>query len=229
MDKRKTALLLPTAYRPDNLKRCLDSLFDSGSIPDRIIVSPFKDDLDSLGVAYVLPVQTRPRPKEFYSLGSVFGWNYCYSYTQGCDCVVLGADDQVYHPGWMEDALYELGLLGEPGLVAFNDGSSNGKEYAAHWLAHKLFLDKYVGDCMYPPIYKSWWCDRELSDIAQLHNCYAYAEDARVDHLHYSFGRSRIDPTYQAAMNNYDGDERLYRERKSQGFPVTWERTVYRG
>jgi hypothetical protein len=141
---------------------------------------------------------------------------------------MCAGDDVVFLDYWLDRALSYTADRDGPSLVSLNDGVTDFKDYAAHWLASRSFLDKFVGGYAYPPVYRTWWCDRELSDIAKREGCYFPAQDARIEHRHYSLGLSEQDATYRGAMGNYDPDEKLYRERKLKNFPITWKPAVRR-
>ena len=213
--------MLPTAYRPRELARCLQSLMNTiGQHVAVIMASPIEDDPASIQALTGIASVTRSRSE--YQRGAVYGWNFCLKAVQDAAIYVLAADDLVFYPNWLERALNELDRMGG-GLVGFNDLSSDGNVYAAHWLASREFLIEWLGGVMYPPLYQSWWCDREVTDIAKKAGRYRWAKEAGVEHFNYTFGKSKIDPTYAEAQKNYEADRELYQERKRLGFPKTWE------
>lgn len=220
----KIGVLLPSAYRPHHLARCLTSLLSGERALDlRIVVSLIDDDEESAPLLTEIPCNVVLRSAKEYQRGAVYGWNKCLSYAPDCDVYVLAADDLVFQPGWIDFALIELDALGGHGLIGLNDMSSDGNLYAAHWLADRQFLIEHNGGVMYPPLYRSWWADREVSDIAQMAQCYRWARLALVEHFNYTFDKSPLDRTYRDAMANYDHDRELYHRRKADEFPKTWE------
>ncbi len=224
MDSRSLAILLPSAYRPHALARCLASLLESKPFMDmRIVVSLIDDDDESKRLLVDIPCEVVVRSTDEYQRGAVYGWNKCLRYAPGFDLYVLAADDLVFQPGWLMHALSDLDALGGHGLIGLNDMSSDGEVYAAHWLADRQFLIEHNGGVMYPPIYCSWWADREVTDIAQQAGCYRWARAALAEHFNYSFGKSEVDRTYREAMANYDCDRNLYYGRKANRFPKTWK------
>lgn len=223
-------ILIPSAYRRNELVRCVNSLifsedWDCLLVDATVVVSPVEDDEQTL--MYVAKNSDNlaeiVRTKEEYARGAIYGWNTCLFRAQDADLFVLGADDLVFHPNWLTFALRELDAMGGNGLVGFNDMTSDGNVYAGHWLATREFIVNHLGGVMYPPMYKSWWCDREVTDIAKAAGLYRWSERSLVEHFNYGFNKSNVDRTYREAMPNYDADEKLYRARQLAGFPKDYE------
>lgn len=224
----KLAVLIPSAYRRNELVRCLNSLQTSEDWPGMpinsvVVVSPVDDDRPTLDFLEANHIPQIVRTRGEYALGAIYGWNTCLMLANDADLFVLAADDLVFHPNWFTFALDELNRMGGSGLVGFNDMSSDGTVYAGHWLADRNFIINHLGGTMYPPMYKSWWCDRETTDIAQSEGLYTWSARSLVEHYNYGFHKSQVDRTYRDAMPNYDDDEKLYRARKLAGFPKDYD------
>jgi glycosyltransferase involved in cell wall biosynthesis len=219
MDSRKISFLLPSAYRPRELRRAIDTIFDSINQPAEICVSIVADDPASRSVVdQAGSVTFDTRSPADYQRGAVWAWNRLYRKATG-DVIALWADDLVPEPGWLEHALKALDQIGGHGLIGLNDLSSDGDIYAAHWLADRAFVEDELRGVMYPPMYRSWWADREVTDRAREMGRYRWARRAIVEHLNYTFGKARIDRTYQDARANYETDRIIYEMRKADGFP----------
>jgi glycosyltransferase involved in cell wall biosynthesis len=221
MDSRKTSLLLPSAYRGRQLYQAINVLLDSVDRQIEICVSVVQDDYDSMNLIRAFNVLLNLRTFDEYNRGAVYAWNKLYKKSGG-DVVVLWADDLVPQDGWLDHALSVLDEMGGHGLVGLNDLSSDGEVYAAHWLADRRFIADELGGVMYPPMYKSWWCDREVTERAQKLGLYRWAKRAIVDHNNYTFGKSQMDRTYRDARENYEADRMLYEQRKAAGYPLDW-------
>jgi hypothetical protein len=218
MDNRKVSLLLPSAYRARQLWPAVRMALNSTDRPLEICVSIVATDSDSVALSHRLPVVLDVRTYEEYQRGAVYAWNKLLRRASG-DVIALWADDLVPQSGWIDHALAELDRIGGHGLIGLNDLSSDGNEYAAHWLADRSFIKNELGGVMYPPAYKSWWCDREVTDRAKALDLYSWAKSATVEHLNYTFGKSQLDRTYREAGLNYEADRLLYEQRKAAGFP----------
>lgn len=221
MDNRKTSLLLPSAYRGRQLRRALETAYASTDRPLEICVSIVADDIDGQNAVRDLPVVLDVRSTVEYQRGAVYAWNKLLKLATG-DLIALWADDLMPQRDWLGFAISELYHMGGHGLIGLNDLSSDGNLYAAHWLADRAFIMNELHGVMYPPIYKSWWCDREVTDRARDLGMYRWARRAIVEHNNYTFGKSQTDRTYLDAQPNYEADRLLYERRKAAGFPLDW-------
>lgn len=230
MVKQKTALLLPSAYRPLILKECLDSLF-ANTPRDKCdtFVSIFLDDRPSMDVIsdYDLAGVTY-RDRAEYDSGAIYGFHKLLAYHPDYQYYVIASDDLIFHSNWYSAAKYAMRKMHGYGLVGFNDTHSDGNEYAGHFMVSRDFLIDWHGGEIFPPLYKSWWCDREITDIAKLHNCYTFAEDAVVEHRNHAWHGIKHDKIYADAELNYDRDYATYQRLKTSGFPVEWEPVLVR-
>jgi hypothetical protein len=186
-----------------------------------ICVSIVSNDTDSQNAVRDLPVVLDVRSSAEYELGAVYAWNKLLKLATG-DFIALWADDLMPQRDWLGFAISELNHMGGHGLIGLNDLSSDGNVYAAHWLADRGFIMGELHGVMYPPVYKSWWCDREVTDKARALGMYRWARRAIVEHLNYTFGKSQPDRTYRDAQTNYEADRILYEQRKAAGFPLDW-------
>jgi|WetSurMetagenome_2_1015567.scaffolds.fasta_scaffold93720_3 hypothetical protein len=224
MDKRKISILLPTAYRPRQLACCLQSIQDTCyRLNVTVMASPVVDDIESRAALHGYNARQTLRSTEEYQRGSVYAWNECLRAAPDADVYVLGADDLLFYERALSFALDALDEMGGTGLVGLNDLCSDGRVYAAHWLASRDFLIQHLGGVMYPPMYRSWWCDREITAIAQAVGLHRFAKSAVVEHLHYTFNKSPLDRTYAEARENYAADQVLFETRSQHGYPITWQ------
>ena len=221
MDSRKISLLLPSAYRSRSLREAIEAALNSTDMPLEICVSIVNDDPESAIAVRDFPIVLDVRSVAEYGRGAVYAWNKLFQRSTG-DIVALWADDLRPEHGWLTHALDALDKIGGHGLVGLNDLSSDGNEYAAHWLADRAFIENELGGVMYPPQYHGWWADREVTDIAKALGCYRWARRALVEHLNYSFGKSKFDRTYRDAAQHYDADRQTYIQRKANGFAHDW-------
>ena len=166
-----------------------------------------------------MPIPRHIRTVDEYERGAVYAWNLLMRLATG-DVLALWADDLLPYSGWSDAALDALDEMGGHGVVGFNDLASDGEEYAAHWLADRRFVEEHLGGVMYPAVYKSWWADREVTDIAKSLGCYRWCREAVVEHFNYTFGKSAADKTYLDAAMNYEADRAVYEQRKAVGFSL---------
>lgn len=152
----------------------------------------------------------------------VEGFNLAYNRVRGlADWYVLGSDDQVYQVGWLAAALETAETSGAQ-VIGFNDGHTNINNYAPHFMMSGAFIEDYLGGFMVPPVYTSWWFDREICEIAQRAGLYAPAWEAYVDHLHPDWGTAPMDATYREAWPSHAADKMTYLARQAAGYPQDW-------
>ncbi len=223
MGNLKTSLLLPSAYRAQNLARCLRMLYstlDDNQV--EILISCVEDDAESIAVVGgYQPVQLLIRTIAEYQRGVIYAHNELARRSTG-DALACFADDLLPSDHWLTNCLRHLERMGG-GVVGYNDLYSDGSVYAAHFVVARSFLVQHMGGVLFPPHYYCWWCDREISDKAQALGLYAWAQDAIVEHRHYSFGKVSIDRTYADAIPHHEQDRVLYETRKTQNFPIDYE------
>ncbi|HLA24598.1 MAG TPA: hypothetical protein VJ206_04320 [bacterium] len=197
------------------MRRVVDLIQETTRLPVEILVSVVEDDRMSQEAIRGMPMLRHIRTVDEYELGAVYAWNKLATLAMG-DVLALWADDLLPCSGWAEAALGALDEMGGHGVVGFNDLASDGEEYAAHWLADRAFINEHLGGAMYPPVYKSWWADREVTDVAKSLGCYRWCRQAVVEHLNYTFGKSPEDRTYREAARNYEADRVVYESRRRQ-------------
>lgn len=134
--------------------------------------------------------------------------------------VGLGADDLVFHPGWLE-AVWPL--MQEPwGVIGLNDGATSWERvgWATHWLVSREFCMAHMGGVMVPPVYAHGMVDVEVCRVAQMRGLFTYAADAMVEHMHPDWGKADRDALYERDLRD---DKRVFNIRALKGFPLEWE------
>ena len=146
----------------------------------------------------------------------VNGFNMAYLSHRGlADWYVLGADDQVYQENWLQAALDVADATGAA-VIGMNDGHTPLEQYAPHFMVSSQYIEIYQDGWMVPPVYQSWWFDREICERANLAGLYAPAWESMVEHCHPDWGTAEMDDTYQEAWPTHDKDFRLYLSRKNE-------------
>src|ERR1035437_6622143 len=125
------------------------------------------------------------------------------------DYVFLGADDILFHPGWLEAGLRycQEGF----GVVAVNDlHNPNG----THCLvAREYITSRWPRDVLHEG-YRHNYCDTELFGIARARGEYAYCPGSVVEHLHPAAGKGEQDATYAQGGLSFEADRELFLSRE---------------
>lgn len=137
------------------------------------------------------------------------------------DFLLLGATDLRFHPGWDAAALAVADHSGV-GLIGTNDlGNATVMRghHSTHPLVRRTYIDEYgtideEGKVLHEG-YSHQWVDTELCETAMARGQWAFARDSHVEHLHFMWGKSQRDATYDKALSTSREDHRLYGQRRA--------------
>lgn len=132
----------------------------------------------------------------------------------------LGADDLVFHPGWLDAALRMMD--GDVRVVGTND-LHNPYVKRGHHSTHSLVDRRYIervggviddgpGVVLYP--YTHQFTDCEFVETAQYRNVFAACLDAKVAHIHPDFGGRPADHVDKHTRRDWERDYRLFMSRR---------------
>ena len=230
------AVLLPSTGRAEQMKaRANDLLMQP--VPDDaelwLVLAPPADDAATINAGRELASQWQDSDvtvilaKRDANTTAVQGWNAAYEAIKDVspDWLVLGADDIIWRPGWLANALAVAEQTGAQ-VVGLNDGHTNLRHYGAHYMVAREFAEEHLGGFFIPPAYSSWWFDREVCEKAAGLGLYAPAWNAVAEHTHPDWGNAAMDDTYQMAWPLHEVDRGIYEARKVAGWPVDYRQIV---
>jgi hypothetical protein len=134
--------------------------------------------------------------------------------SRGWDIIVNLSDDQIFTKRGFDEVIAKCG---KDEFLHLPDGHVNellptmsvmGYDY------YKRFNYIYHSD------YASLWCDNEAMDVAKQLGCYKYVNELVFEHLHPAWGKAPIDAQLEHTQSFYRRDERVYKKRRSLGFPI---------
>lgn len=219
----RVAICLPTRGRAEQLAQRMRHLLRQ-PLPEGVelvlALGVERNDRESKRVAYELERDNRS-PITIVTIErpdgetAVQGWNRLYmAVSISCHWFVLGADDIIWQPGWLEAALDVAHKTGAQ-VIGLNDGGhTDMTKYAAHYMADKSFCEEVLNGNLVPPVYQSWWFDREVCEVARTLGVYAPAWQAVAEHTHPDWGNAERDDTYNLAWPLHDVDRAVYLKRK---------------
>lgn len=134
--------------------------------------------------------------------------------------VFLGADDLVFHEGWLDAALEVM--RGDVRVVGTND-MHNPFVLAGKHSTHSLIDRRYVkqtgcvidrdpGQILFP--YRHQYTDSEMVETAIHRGVFAPCLDARVEHRHPDFGTRSPDEIDRRTRAHWREDFDLFMERR---------------
>lgn len=204
------SVILPTLGRPKRLDIAVSSLWSS-TLDYEVECVVVTEEKASMAVATDLGCRVI---KAAAGLTAVEKWNIGAAEAKG-EWIALGADDLLYHKGWLEAALdANIG-----GFVGFNDVWLKTREFATHFMMTREFAIQHNGGCLAIPAYHSWFLDMETAERARRAGGYVWAAKSRVEHRHVDHGMALLDKTYQIGRKWHDIDQATFEKRKASGFP----------
>ena len=221
-------VLLPTFYRPNGIKRTLDSLFSSITLDKKIQVKAvIAREIDDRKVEDIVSeynfskCAVCPRPEQ----GPAYAWNVALFHARNSDLYFLGSDDIVFHPGWLIEALREFEKLNYSGVVGCNDMSGKYERagFSTQLLMSRDYMVEYNGGVAAYPFYYADYVDLEICVRAKAVNKFVYAKDSIVEHR----WREVMDRGYEKVTPNIlQSMGKLYHQREHEGFPNDFERII---
>jgi hypothetical protein len=210
-----TVVLVPMLGRPHRVEPLLESLAATSDARPLFIVSPndrkVHAAIDAAGAERI----TVPGPHPGDYARKI---NAGYAHTTD-DLLFLGADDLLFHPGWLTAA--EKHLADGIGVVGTNDlGSPRviAGEHATHSLVTRDYCDRRgtidtPGRVLHEE-YPHEFVDDEFVQTAKHRGAWAFAADSHVEHLHPNWGKAPMDPMYAQQRRRMVAGRRIYRRRE---------------
>jgi hypothetical protein len=224
----KIAICLPTKGRAAQMKKRVNDLILQPIPPGVelfVSLAVIRDDTATLRAVNDIIDQWYDSEVSviltFREAGStaVEGWNLAYRAVANFGhWFVLGADDLIRDPGWLDEPLKIIHQSERVEVIGLNDGHTDLNQYAPHYMVNTWFCLDALGDHLVPPMYKSWWFDREVCEIARQRGVYSPAWNASVEHTHPDWQTAAVDDTYSQAKPLHDVDRAVYLRRQGNGF-----------
>lgn len=212
MARLTVSALIPTTGRPDRAEACVRNLRETADV--EVICAVDKDPVSAVRLA---PLVDKLLVAPFYR-GCSRAWNDCLAEATG-EFIVFAADDLRWEKGWLEAAMERMSEFPDGwGLVGFNDGHWDA-ELSTHYLMSRRFIVEVLGGVVAWDFYRHSFNDLEVNDRAKAAGRYAWCENAHVYHEHWLFGDRAKDETDKRRLPDHPEDERIYKERKTAGFP----------
>ena len=157
--------------------------------------------------------------------GALWAWNRGLELSTG-DILVPTGDDHLFYDGWLDYALESLEKrLQGYGVVGMNDLAYDGnKQVATMFLFDRKYCKEQMGGIFAPPMYKYYCIDLEWNEKAKILGRYYWDDRSIIEHVHSAHGKRSLDEIDKSKPAEWmETDNEVFRERKANGFPVTWE------
>lgn len=205
------AILVPVLGRPHRVVPLLDSASETAACTVHFLASP--DDR-----AEIEAIEADGR-----GVLEVVEGNYAQKINHACRVtasalVFLGADDLLFHPGWLTAACRRL--TAGIGVVGTND-LCNPRTLRGEHSTHSLVAREYISAgtiddprCLLHEGYPHEYVDDEFIETAKHRGAYAHAHSSIVEHLHPMVGKAPVDRLYAGQRRRMRYGRRLYERRR---------------
>lgn len=216
----RVAVLIPVLDRPERVNAVIESIEATANIVELrplFLASPNDDaELAALAAADIW-YETVPWLPGRGDYAKKMNRGVEIAVAARFEFVFYGADDLLFHPGWVEHALATWQET-RACVIGTNDlGNSRVKsgDHATHSLVHLGYLG--CGGVDAPELlhegYHHNFVDDEFIQVAKHRGLFAMALNSRVEHMHPDWGKGVMDKTYEKGKENFGADKTLYNQR----------------
>lgn len=207
------SILIPVLNRPHRIMPLLANIADA--TPEEHCVIFAASDPPTVGVLNALGTRSA------YMIDEGRSWperiNLLFRATDE-PYVFLGADDVLFHPGWLTAALETMRSFDLLGGVVTVEDLHNPRGTLA--LVARSYIDFFGGTGdgipgqVIHPGYGHCYSDNELFEVAHSRDRWAYCRESLVEHLHPDAGKGQNDSTYMKGMATIAADTALFHSRR---------------
>lgn len=210
------AIFTPTSYRSQNIERLINSIRETSEVT-AYFIHP-SDDGDSWKE---LNKQFQPHTK------NLFWWHdnpegdtrfvkriqSMYEQTDE-EWFLTGADDVVFHPGWLEEA---RPYMHTHSVISFDD-MCNPNVPGTNFLIRRSYIEEQSGvidspNTVFCQDYFHNFCDNELVETASKRREFVKC-DGKIEHYHHTIGKAENDKIYQLAQSRWNEDAETFHQRR---------------
>lgn len=213
-------VIVPVLNRPARAAPTWDQLRDADGVKTMFVVSPH--DLDERAAllkiaAPLIVAEWEPGPGDY---AKKINLGYQWAFSRGFTWVFTGADDLVFHDGWLDQALAVAASTGAA-VIGTNDlwnPAVRMRKHSTHTLVNVEYVTRVGASWDGPGFvlhegYDHQCVDNELVAAAKLRDRWAFAQRSVVEHLHPFAHKAVMDDTYRKALARGRQDIALYQQR----------------
>lgn len=208
MDPQNTAILIPSLWRPESLKRTIDNIRETTPEQHAIYAMVDESDPASLEVCQTMGVSCWTDDAGYF----VPRIQFLFEHTAE-PFFFTGSDDIVYTPGWLTGCF--AAMESHHKVCCPNDGH-NPK--GTNFLVERQYVLEQGGNFdtpgyVYHPDYLHNFSDDEMVNTGCFRGVYVRAMDVLVESTHPAWGNSQVDNTYMRMYEADAQDRELYYSR----------------
>jgi len=212
----------PTRGRPDNFFRALDLYFNMAEDPERLRVQVTIDDDDPDMTAPEVLERLAGYPRLVLTRGGSTSKIHAINrdlLMDGWDILLLASDDMIPVEKGYDTVIRNRMREHYPdtdGVLWFNDG--NRADLNTLSILGRRFYERF--GYIYHPGYRSLYCDKEFTLVADTLGRQTYFDQVIIRHEHPSYGYGDMDAIHQDNKRNKDPDFRLFLRRQARRFDI---------
>lgn len=204
------SILLPTRGRPDNVRRLLESAFETASTEVEFVVyvdddDPTRDETRDVLHRHGVVVVDGPR----VVLSET--WNRCWERAR-FDVFMHCGDDIIFRtPNWDVRVLEEFDAWPDRIVLVHGRDGFQDERLGTHSFIHRRWTD--VVGYLVPPYFSSDYNDLWLTEVADALGRRRYLADVYTEHMHPVAGKAELDQTHRERIERHRQDDvdRIYR------------------
>lgn len=215
--QKSVDIYIPTYGRSDKMAGVMANIDQNTPLPHRVVFIVEADDTHSMEKVQNLSKFVVNHRSRTYAGAMNSAWEELQS-----DLFFCGADDLDFKPGWLEEALKCMEESGKRviGTQDLHNPEVIAGEHATHFLVAGSYIKDFTGtiDQTFPVLYEydHNWTDREFILTAKKRDEFKMCTTSVVEHLHFTFGLSQMDATYEKSRKHIVEDQKLYEERRAK-------------
>jgi hypothetical protein len=209
-------ILIPVLGRPKNAAKVVDSINEHTKVPHTTIFLCSRLDFEEIEACADTGCVTWLLDDDRYSVKINAGVRL--EIATG-EFVFLGADDLAFHDDWDTIAIERFLETDKP-VIGTNDlGNPTviAGRHATHSLVHRSYIEYGTIDEEDKLLHEGYdhnWVDTEFIETAMMRDCFTFAFDSHVEHLHPFWKKGVTDVIYKRGQRDYHRDQRLFRDRR---------------
>lgn len=206
------SVLLPTRGRPGNVRRLLDSAFQTAETEVEFVLYLDNDDPTRHEVQRLLREGGRGTWVEGPRVVLSEMWNRCWEHAR-FDVAMHCGDDIVFRTSsWDVRVLDEFDRWPDRIVLVHGRDGFQDANLGTHSFLHRRWIEAL--GYLVPPYFSSDYNDLWLTEVADALGRRVYLPDVYTEHMHPVIGKGPWDQTHQERMARHQRDDvdRLYAE-----------------
>lgn len=215
----RALVIVPVLNRPANAKPFMESLRASTGMADAVAVAD-EDDILTIAAWQEQGVDVLKGREHTFAEKLNRGYR---ERMNGTPWLFMVGDDVQFYPGWLDHAEWMADSF-KAKVVGTND-LGNPRVIAGEHATHMLISAEYIKDqgagwdgpgVVAHEGYRHWFVDDEIVTAAKQRGVFMPALGSIVEHKHFLWGKSSVDPTYEEGNRHATEDRAVFEKRHKE-------------